>query len=489
MRLGGLEVLLGQVLHAGPQRLLADEVGLDAVARARRPRRPRRACRRPGRRARPGSPRRRAGRPRSARLPASRLACAATRGRTARRGRSSRRPRSTRSTRGADVGRASRRASGRARRRATRAGRRRSRSSAASTASEPEPGTTKPPLVRCSVWRAAKGADASSTTSQAASTSQRRRSRNASSLSIAACISSLRVSLAGRTARQSDRDQAAAFCDLRSLRPAGGARSARPELERARSSPSPDRTAAACRSRRPARRSPRPPPRRRRRADHALAPPWPRSDSARCARQVRYSSASSSADLLRVARGAEHLVDHGGRAGVVLEEVPRAARPAPRRSRRRRGAGQVASRGPRRARRSRGAPPRPAAAPWSRSSSAAARARRRPREPRGRTWSRRRRGRRRSRASPRRCARLLAVQAGAGVRPRPPPRPTVPPGTTKGAPRGALQELRARSASPVRKSRRARWAGCWSEAWWSRCTRTPPRPRTARRAPSCEDPR
>ena len=42
------------------------------------------------------------------------------------------------------------------------------RSTARSTASELEPGTTKPPAVRCSVWRAAKGTAATSTSSHAA---------------------------------------------------------------------------------------------------------------------------------------------------------------------------------------------------------------------------------------------------------------------------------------------------------------------------------
>ena len=57
-----------------------------------------------------------------------------------------------------------------------------------STASESEPGTAKPPLVRCSVWRMASGAAATSSTSHTAMTIRRRRSITAVSRSIAACM-------------------------------------------------------------------------------------------------------------------------------------------------------------------------------------------------------------------------------------------------------------------------------------------------------------
>ncbi len=57
-----------------------------------------------------------------------------------------------------------------------------------STAADPEPGTSNPPLVRCSVWRAANGSAASRSTSQAAATSRPWRRVNPSSRSIAACI-------------------------------------------------------------------------------------------------------------------------------------------------------------------------------------------------------------------------------------------------------------------------------------------------------------
>ncbi len=56
-----------------------------------------------------------------------------------------------------------------------------------STICDCEPGTSKPPLVRCSVCCAAKGSAASRSRSQTARTTQRRRSRKAASLSMAAC--------------------------------------------------------------------------------------------------------------------------------------------------------------------------------------------------------------------------------------------------------------------------------------------------------------
>ena len=59
--------------------------------------------------------------------------------------------------------------------------------SASSTAADAEPGTPKPPLERCSDWRAANGSAASRITAQPIRTSRRRRRRRRSRRSIAVC--------------------------------------------------------------------------------------------------------------------------------------------------------------------------------------------------------------------------------------------------------------------------------------------------------------
>ena len=151
------------------------------------------------------------------------------------------------------------------------------------------------------------------------------------------------------------------------------------------------------------------------------------------------------------------------------------------------------------ARRSRGAPPRRAAAPSSRSSSAAARARRRPRAPRGR------RSRPPRRAAPtlariaammrwalspsslRAASALVARLHPARILVGWPARGQTPfKNAQKRAPAGALSKARcrdrARRCPPVRSC-------CSAPGSCSPCTRTPPRRRRARRAPSCEGPR
>ena len=71
-----------------------------------------------------------------------------------------------------------------------------------STDSDPDPGTSKPPLVRLSVWRSVNGNAATSTTTHAASTMRRLRRRKPSSRSIATCMrSSYPDYLSGRPAR------------------------------------------------------------------------------------------------------------------------------------------------------------------------------------------------------------------------------------------------------------------------------------------------
>ena len=99
--------------------------------------------------------------------------------------RARRRRRPARPRRGAAP--ASRRAPASAPRRAARAARPGSRSSASSTAADAEPGTPKPPLERCSDWRAANGSAASRITAQPIRTSRRRRRRRRSRRSIAVC--------------------------------------------------------------------------------------------------------------------------------------------------------------------------------------------------------------------------------------------------------------------------------------------------------------
>ena len=147
----------------------------------------------------------------------------------------------------------------------------------------------------------------------------------------------------------------------------------------------------------------------------------------------------------------------------------------------------------------RGGRPRRAAAPSSRSSSAGARARRRPRAPRGRTSTPRRRGVPTlariaamirwalSPSSLRGASALVAASiprahlswlASQGARRLV---------ATKRAPGGRPSRklavgVRARRCPPVRSC-------CSAPGWCSPCTRTPPRRRRARRAPSCEGPR
>ena len=60
--------------------------------------------------------------------------------------------------------------------------------SASAAASEPEPGTSKPPAVRCSVWWAANGSAATSSTIQRPRTTRRLRATSRISRSIARCI-------------------------------------------------------------------------------------------------------------------------------------------------------------------------------------------------------------------------------------------------------------------------------------------------------------
>ena len=83
------------------------------------------------------------------------------------------------------------------------------------------------------------------------------------------------------------------------------------------------------------------------------------------------------------------------------------------------------------------------------------------------------------------------VRAGRGLHParilvgQPVRRAPAPTPNEKGARRRPLQSSgwdRARRFPPVRSC-------CLAPGWWSRCTRTPPRRRTARRAPSCAGPR
>ena len=71
------------------------------------------------------------------------------------------------------------------------------RSICSSTATEPVPGTSKPPPVRFSVWRDANGSDASSTTTQTARTSLRRRRTNPDSRSMALCMDESILDAAG----------------------------------------------------------------------------------------------------------------------------------------------------------------------------------------------------------------------------------------------------------------------------------------------------
>ena len=168
-RLGLGEVLLGEVLHPGPQRALADEVGRDAVLRRRRStssasRRSTAtavasssstsacsgttiACRRA---AAGRSPVARGGGERDAVL--DRPAAAPRRGRARR-------------ASCAGVAPACR---DRAPRRAGALGAGEALRARASTAADCEPGTPKPPLERSSDWRAANGTAASRTTAQSA---------------------------------------------------------------------------------------------------------------------------------------------------------------------------------------------------------------------------------------------------------------------------------------------------------------------------------
>ena len=71
------------------------------------------------------------------------------------------------------------------------------RSICSSTATEPVPGTSKPPPVRFSVWREANGSDASSSRPQRTRTSLRRRRTNPDSRSMALCMGESILDAAG----------------------------------------------------------------------------------------------------------------------------------------------------------------------------------------------------------------------------------------------------------------------------------------------------
>ncbi len=187
-RLGLGEVLLGQVLHRGPQRALADQVRRDA-ARARRRRSPApRAGRRRRRWRRPRRPSATSGTTSGPPVAAWRAACSRAAGASA-----------MPSTfaggggdaveRGAQLRLRRRPAAARAPPRAARAATPGKPASAiVDLASDCEPGTPKPPLERSSDWRAANGTAASRTSAQAIRTRRLRRRMKASRRNIELCI-------------------------------------------------------------------------------------------------------------------------------------------------------------------------------------------------------------------------------------------------------------------------------------------------------------
>ena len=177
--LGLREVLLLELLHAGPQRLLADQVGLDAVGHLP-------DVQRSSRRSLAASgvvdlPSTASGTPhllaRAAARPAPRPRAELDASTSRRRRRPGRRPPRARSPPLVLQHDPERLGPSPAK-----------RAIWLSTATEPVPGTSKPPPVRFSVCRDANGIDASSSTTQTASTSFRRRRTNPDSRSMALCM-------------------------------------------------------------------------------------------------------------------------------------------------------------------------------------------------------------------------------------------------------------------------------------------------------------